>query len=277
MDDLELLRSFRADVEPPDPERVAHAHRALVTEYDDAPARPRRRGRSKRALAGLVAVPAAAAGAAVLLVAGTLGGGTTGTADAAIIRHVDAALSPPGNEILHTKVAGGGFVAEWWQLTSPPYSFLGIKGPVGAAPEEAGSGTTASYYDPGTNTIHQQPGNSPTAFIDPLAQVRQALHDGRARVLGNARIDGADTYEIQFADKNGFDQQSLVAYVDQHTYRPVMLSDPQRNGSIVRLRVVTFEYLPATPATRGLLSLTSRHPAARVVTDTSAKPLPAGK
>jgi hypothetical protein len=103
------------------------------------------------ALVALLAVGASAA-VAVLLLAGALGGSGSGTADAAIIRHADAALSPPPNEILHTKVAGDGFVAEWWQLTSPPYSFLGDKGPVGAAPEMAGEGTTASYYDPAKNT-----------------------------------------------------------------------------------------------------------------------------
>jgi len=276
MDDLHLIRRFRGHVEPPDAERVARARATALTQYRNAPARRRRRFRSRPALAALLAVPATVA-LAVLLLAGALGGGGTGIADAAIIHHADAALSPPPNEILHTKVAGEGFVAEWWQMTSPPYSFLGDKGPVGAAPEQAGDRTTASYYDPRTNTIHEQTNSPNTTFNDPIAEVRKALDDGRAQVLGDAQIDGAATYEIRFADKTGFSSQSLVAYVDQRTYRPVLLSDPQRDGSIVQLHVVTFEYLPTTAANLSSLSLTARHPTAHVVTDPASKSLPAGK
>jgi len=88
-------------------------------------------------------------------------------------------------------------------------------------------------------------------------------------------VEGVATFKIQFADKNGFSSQSLVAYVDQHTYRPVLLSDPQRNGGIVQLQVVTFEYLPATPANLQSLSLTARHPRAQVVTDPASAKSPA--
>ncbi len=279
MNDLELIRHFRADVEPPDAERVAATRATLQAHFDDAPLRRRRRFvvRRRPALAASLAAAGLAA-AAALLVAAPFGGSGPSTADAAIIRHADAALSPPPHEILHTKVAGDGFVAEWWQLTSPPYSFLGDKGPVGSAtPEQAGDATTALYYDPATNSIHEQTGAAPPAFSDPLAQVRQSLADGRARVLGSARIDGVDTYKIQFADKDGFTSQSLVAYVGQRTYRPVMLSDPQRNGTVVHLQVVTLEYLPATPANLQSLSLTARHPTAVIVTDGAGKPAPAGK
>lgn len=280
MNDLELIRHFRSDVQPPDAERVAAARAALEAHFAVPPKRRPRRWIPERALlATSLAAPAVAAAAAgALLIAGVFGGGGTPIADAAIIRHADAALAAPPHEILHTKVEGDGFASETWQLTDPPYSFLGYKGPIGAAaPEEADDATTASYYDPATNTIHVMPSDRPQDFGDPLAQVRQMLDEGRARVLGSARIDGVDTYKIQFAEKdNGFTSQSLVAYVDQHTYRPVLLADPQRNGTVVDLRVVTFEYLAATPANLQSLRLTARHPGARVVTDpASAKSAPA--
>jgi hypothetical protein len=278
MNELELIRHFRSDVEPPDAERAAAARAALEAQFGGAPMRrPRRRVRGRALLATSLAAPAVVA--AALLIAGVFGGGGASTADAAIIRHADEALSPPPNEILHTKEIGDGFVAEWWQLTSPPYTFVGDKGPVGAAsPEQAGNATNSSYYDPATNTIHEMSGGGTTSFGDPVAQVHQMLDEGRARVLGTARVDGVDTYKIQFAEKdNGFTSQSLVAYVDQGSYRPVLLSDPQRDGTVVTLRVVTLEYLPATPANLQSLSLTARHPGAAVVHTGPGKPAPAVK
>jgi hypothetical protein len=278
MNDLELIRRFRSHVDPPDPERVAAARATLMTHCDDPGRRPRRRAPGRPALAAALAAAAVVA-AGIVLIAGSFGGGDTPTAAAAIIRHTDAALSPPAHEILHTKVAGDGFVAEWWQLTSPPYSFVGDKGPVGSAlPEQAGDATTNSYYDTATNTIHLLPGGPAPEFNDPLAGVRRALDEGRARFLGSAQVDGIATYKIQFADKHGFTSQSLIAYVDQRTYRPVLLSDPQRGGGVVQLRVETLEYLPPTAANLASLSLTARHPNARVVTDpASTKTPPAGK
>jgi hypothetical protein len=277
MNELELIRHFRSDIEPPDAERAATARAALEAQFGGGPKRrPRRRVRGRALLATSLAAPAVVA--AALLIAGPFGGGDTSTADAAIIRHADEALSPPPNEILHTKEIGDGFVAEWWQLTSSPYTFVGDKGPVGAAsPEQAGDATNSSYYDPATNTIHEMSGGGTTSFGDPVAQVHQMLDEGRARVLGTARVDGVDTYKIQFAEKDGFTSQSLVAYVDQGSYRPVLLSDPQRDGTVVDLRVVTLEYLPATPANLQSLSLTARHPGATVVHSGPGKPAPAAK
>jgi hypothetical protein len=105
------------------------------------------------------------------------------------------------------------------------------------------------------------------SFDNPIADVRQALQNGQARVLGTALIDGVNTYEIQFADKHGFSSQSVVAYVDQSTYRPIVWSEPRPGGQTVQVRLITFEYLPATPANMRLLSLTDRHPSASVVSD----------
>jgi hypothetical protein len=213
---------------------------------------------------------AAGAAVAIVLAGGGVSGSGTATADAAIIHHASAAFAAPPNEIFHSKLQGDGFVAESWQLTSAPYSYLQGKGPIGAAPYASNDGTTTAYYDPTTNTIHQTrstKSTKPTAPDNPLAEIRHEVHDGRARVLTTATVDGTATYEIQLADKDGFDAQSLIVYVDRGSYRPIEIADPQRNGTTVRLQVVAFEYLPTTFTNLRLLSLTARYPSAQVVSD----------
>ena len=281
MNDLDLIQRFRADVPAPDDKRAGAARARLMAEVraaTDAPTAGRRdRGGGVHhplppALALRLGLPAAAslaaaAAVAIVLVGGGVSGGGTSTADAAIIHHANAAFAAPPDEIFHSKLQGDGFVAESWQLTSAPYAYLEGKGPIGAAPYASDDGTTAAYYDPATNTIHQTPSTKPTAPDNPLTEIRQDLQDGRARVLTTATVDSTATYEIQLADKDGFDARSLIVYVDHSSYRPIEIADPQRNGTTVRLRVVAFEYLPATPANMSLLSLTARYPSAHVVSD----------
>jgi hypothetical protein len=212
----------------------------------------------------------AAAVTSALILVGTPGETASNTADAAIIHHTSQALTPPANKILHTVVAGDGFGAQTWQLTSPPYTFLGMKGPLGHEQQEAGVGTTSLSYDVAANTIEEHPGVSRPSFSDPLSAMRQDLQDGQAEVMGSTTTYGIPTYEIRIASNGTLGPDSLIAYVDRRSYRPLLLADPQRNGQVVMLRVLTFEYLPATPANRRLLSLTARHPGARVVTDAGA-------
>jgi hypothetical protein len=286
MNDLDLIQHFRDGVPGPDRQRVLAARARLMAEVQAAtdttattgatsPARRHRPHRSPRAMALRLGVPGAAVlagsiAAVVLLSGGSLGGGTS-TANAAIIRHAAAAFAAPPNEIFHYEIQGDGFVAEAWQLTSAPYSFLGGKGPVGSVGYASVDGTTVAFYDPTTNTITESASRkTPTTPPDnPLTDIKQQLQIGQARVLGTATIDGTRTYEVQLADKNGFDSQSLIAYVDQTSYRPIEIADPQNNGTIVHLAVVAFEYLPATPANLNLLSLTARYPTARVVSNPS--------
>jgi hypothetical protein len=283
MNDLDLIQRFRADVPAPDDERSRAARARLLAEVCAADAQTKRRpdhnGQAhhgpRPALALRVGLPAAvslaaAAASAIVLLGGGVSGSGTSTADAAIIHHADVAFAAPPNEVFHSKLQGDGFVAESWQLTSAPYSYLRRTGPIGAAPYASDDGSTAAYYDPTTNTIHQTRSTKPAAPDDPLTEIRQELQDGRARVLSTATVDGAATYEIQLADKDGFDAQSLIVYVDRGSYRPIEIADPQRNGTTVHLRVVAFEYLPATPANMNLLSLTARYPNAHVVSDSAA-------
>jgi hypothetical protein len=85
-------------------------------------------------------------------------------------------------------------------------------------------------------------------------------------------VDGKPTYEIQFGRKGDFNTHSPVAYVDQTTYRPLVLSAPQHDGSTRRLHVTAFEYLPTTPTNMRLLSLRARHPNSPVVAQDSSRP-----
>jgi len=222
---------------------------------------PRRR-RSVRIAVGIAGVAAAAAAIAIVTDVGTSGSGGPSVADAAVIHHALTAVAGPANSIVHEKVAGvqnGVPVeAEWWQQTSPPYASLVIKGPVGHEGEVSDNGTTSFEYEPRTNTITEQPDSSPPTPIDPVSQVRQELASGQSRVAGTVVIGGSTLYKIDLP--NG-----LVGYFDTSDYRPRYMDDPQRDGSVVRVRVVAYDYLPMTASTRALLSVTEQHPGARVV------------
>jgi hypothetical protein len=223
--------------------------------------RPRRR-RSVRIALGIAAVAAAAAAIAIVTDVGTSGSGGLSVADAAVIHHALTAVTGPANSIVHEKVVGvqnGVPVeAEWWQQTSPPYASLVIKGPVGHEGEVSDNGTTSFEYEPRTNSITEQPDSSPPTPIDPVSQVRQELASGQSQVAGTVVIGGSTLYKIDLP--NG-----LVGYFDTSDYRPRYMDDPQRGGSVVRVRVVAYDYLPMTASTRGLLSVTAQHPSARVV------------
>jgi len=225
---------------------------------------PRSSRRLSRRIGFGLAAAAAAALAAIAALVGTGGSGGPGLANAAIIHHAIKAVSCPANRILHVKVVGvqnGVAIAgETWQETSAPYADRGIKGEVGHQGEAAENGTITSQYDPGTNTIYEQPDSSSPTFNDPLSQVRKELAKGAAQVDGSVVIDGVSLYKISLP--NG-----LVGYFDKNDYMPRYLDDPQRDGGdVVRLRVAAYEYLPMTPANRALLSISAQHPGARIDT-----------
>ncbi len=230
---------------------------------------PKRRFSRRIALA-LVAAAAASAGLIALL-AGTTGSGPT-PADAAILHHTLRAVTPPSNTILHVKVVGvqnGAEISgETWQQTAPPYASRGMKGPIGSQSEAGDNGTTSFLYDSSTNTIYEQPDSSAPTFEDPIASVRKALNDGAAHVEGTVVIGGESLYKIELP-------QGMVGYFDRATYVPRYLDDPQGDGSVLRLRVAAYEYLPMTSGNAKLLSVTAEHPNARI--DTNPADAPGGK
>jgi hypothetical protein len=258
---LELLeRDLQRLAEPRDEdERVRRAVRTQLVAR--AAPRPPRRLSMRTALA-TAAVAAAAVAIALVTDVGTSGSGGPAVADAAVIHHALTALTGPANAILHEKVVGvqnGAPVeAEWWQESSPPYASRVIKGPVGHEGEVSDNGTSSFDYDPGTNTITEQPDSSPPTPIDPVSEVRQELASGQAQVAGTVVMGGSSLYKIDLP-------HGLVGYFDTNDYRPRYMDDPQRDGSMVRLRVAAYEYLQMTASSRALLSVPEQHPTARTV------------
>jgi hypothetical protein len=236
---------------------------ALRRQLADRVAPRRYRARSTRIAVGVAAVTAAAAAIAAVAIVGTSGSGGPANADAAVIHLALSAVTPPANAILHEKVVGvqnGVRVeAESWQETSWPYASRGIKGPVGRQGESGDDGKTSFDYDPRTNTISERPDSSPPTFVDPMSQVRQELAAGEAQLAGTVLIGGTPLYEIHMP-------HGLVGYFDTRDHRPRYLDDAQRDGSVIRLRVAAYQYLPMTASNRALLSVAAQHPNARVVT-----------
>jgi hypothetical protein len=257
----ELERELKTLAEPREAdERLRLAIRARIGEQ--MLVRPRRRPRPWVGV-GWAAVAAGAVAAA--FVALGLPGGSAGpsAADAAIIRHALQAITSPANMIVHVKEIGDqdgtAVAAEWWQQTSPPHALRMIKGPVDRQVEGANDGTTAFQYDAGANTVVETPASSAPALVDPIAGVREQLARGGARVAGKATIDGKALYKIELST-------GVVGYFDSTDYRPIYLDNPQRDGSVIRARVVTYEELPTTPDNTKLLSIRAQHPDARVLT-----------
>jgi hypothetical protein len=260
---LELLeRDLRALAEPREKDERL---RLVVRSHVAAGATPRPRRRWTRIALGAAAVAAVAA--AVVALVGASGSSGPTVADAAVIHHALTAVTWPRNAILHDEVVGvqNGVpvAAEFWQETSPPYASRGMKGPAGHQGEFGDTGTTTLDYNPATNTISEQPDSSRPTFTDPVSQVRQELASGQAQVAGTVVIGGASLYKIDLP-------HGLVGYFDTTDYRPRYLDDPQRDGSVVRLRVVAYAYLPMTASNRTLLSVTAQHPTAHIVTGSTS-------
>jgi hypothetical protein len=162
-------------------------------------------------------------------------------------------------------MAGGGY-QESWQLTSAPYAAR-WHGTFGGGPESDDDGTTEYVYD--GQTIHTRPSSATLQLDNPLATVKKALDSGRARMVGEATIEGASVYEISLPNGE-------VGYFDTKTYRPLFVDSPASGpgalrGKLWRLRVVTMEYLRPTRANLRLLSLTAQHPGATVEDDPAAR------
>jgi hypothetical protein len=257
---LELLeRDLKALAEPrEEDERVRLAVRRQLA----AGVAPRPRRPPMRIALGTAAAAVAAAAIAVVAFVGTAGSGGPTAADAAVIHHALAAVTWPANAILHEQVvdvqAGTQFDAQWWQETSPPYASRGIKAGGGHQSEFGDNGTTSFEYDPATNTISEHPDSSSPTFTDPLSEVRQQLASGQAQVAGTVVIAGASLYKIELP-------HGVIGYFDTTDYQPRYLDVPQQDGSVARLRVVAYEYLPMTASNRALLSVTTQHPTASIV------------
>ena len=273
----ELERDLKTLAQPhADDESLRVAIRATLGEQ------LQRRPKSRRHTGLVLGSAAVAAGLAAVAVAliGTGGSGAS-AANAAILAHVVQAITPPANMIVHVKEAGvqhdgTQVAAEWWQETNPPHAMRLIKeaaaqqadskgNTAGQYVESAADGTTSSQYDAGTNTIYQHPDSTSPTYIDPIETVRAALTHGTAQVAGTVTIDGQSLYKVELPT-------GVVGYFDRTDYRPVYLDNPQRDGSVIRTRVITYEELPLTPENKTLLSITAQHPRASVETGSPSAP-----
>ena len=113
--------------------------------------------------------------------------------------------------------------------------------------------------------VKKAPPETPTADPDSSGfrgQIMALLRSGDADVVGHETIDGQDTIAIASADGH------TTYFVEPGTYRPVELRTRGTDGGTA-LRFRTYETL-ALDANRGLLSLATQHPDARVVRDPAA-------
>jgi hypothetical protein len=262
---LQLLeRDLRKLAEPRDGDEQLYC--ALRRQLLARSKPPRRRRLSMRFALGSAAVAAAAAAIAIVALIGANGSGGPAIANAAVIHNALTAVTPPANAILHVKVVGvqnGTPIAgESWQQTSAPYASRYMKGEVGHQGEFSDDGTTSFEYDAQTNTVYERPDSSRPTFTNPISEIRRELAGGQAQLVGTVVMGGTPLFKIELP--NG-----LVGYFDESDYRPRYLDDPQRDGTVVRLRVAAYEYLPMTASDRALLSVTARHPNARIDTNPS--------
>jgi hypothetical protein len=196
---------------------------------DLSPSRGSRPRSRRRALLLTTAAGAAAAGAA--LVASLTGSPPVPSADAAVMRHVVAALTAPPATILHERamVTLGSTTQpyELWIESRPPYRYRVIK-----------------WGHEGTGT-----GRAPT---DPAATLRSMVTSGRAHVDDTTTFRGVPAYRLTVS---GAPDRFLngTAYVSRSTYQPLEI-DTNSAGPTERIVYQTYEYLPATTANQALLN-----------------------
>jgi hypothetical protein len=193
-----------------------------------------RRARNRRRVAALAAPgTVAAAVAATLLFAGGAGGGTS-AADAAILRHVSAALDAPAGSILHQRALvslgnGAPHQFELWEETSAPYRYRVIK-----------------WGHEGTGTAtHGVRG-------DPASRLRSMVQSGQAHVDATETYDGVPAYKLT-VNAPGDTFLNGTAYVARSDYQPLEIDTTGGGGEVIRYQ--TYEYLPATATNQQLLLL----------------------
>jgi hypothetical protein len=171
-----------------------------------------------------VAVPMAAAAATAAAVVAFTGGTSVQNADAAILRHVAAALTSPSGTILHeraTVTAGSStYPFELWARSDPPYGYRVHK------------------------WGHQGVGSGKTT--DPAATLRALVQSGQATVDANTTFDGVPAFKLTVTGASDH-WLNGTAYVSKADYHPLQMST---NGESIRFQ--SYEYLPATAANLAL-------------------------
>ncbi len=226
-------------------------------------------GRTLRLAVPATAVTAAVAAAVVVFT----GGSQVSAADAAILRGVATALAPHPGTILHEQalvtIAGQApSHYELWEQADSPYAYRVIK----FGQEASWNGSSYANYDQSSNTISQQPGGSSGSRNSPddaAADLRALVESGQATIDSETSFDGVAAYRLTV---NGASPHYLngTVFVRRSDYRPLEIQTAAQAGPTGALVAETiefkaYEYLPASPANLGLLSLASQHPGAQIV------------
>ncbi len=213
-------------------------------------------------------VPAvAAAAAAATLIVALPGGAPVRPADAAILRHVAAALAPAPRTILHERatVSAAGLAPqpyELWAQSDPPHAYRVIKW----GHEGSWDGSRFLGYDRASNTISLGPSGPPgdrgRQSPDIAATLRSMVQSGQAQVRGTTTIEGVVAYRLSVSGSTARFLNG-TAYVSRRDYHPLLIETTDGGGQ--RINYETYEYLPANARNLALLDLASTHPGARLV------------
>ena len=233
----------------------------------------------RRALALAVPATAVAATAATLLLSGGGGAGPSlagpSLANAAIIRHVRAALDAPPGSILHEAATvtlrdGSSSPFELWEQTGGTGVYRVIKGG-GEASQSAAQNET---YDPSAHTVTVSPlppeihAREVSRGGDLADELKQMVNSGQATAT-QATYDGIPAYELRL-HASGDQFLNGTAYVAQRDYRPLEIDSAVSKGE--KIVFSAYEYMPATPANDALLAVTTAHPGATVVNQGGSAP-----
>jgi hypothetical protein len=225
------LRTYRGQLR----EAVAH-------DLDAQPWRGSVIARLRRRPLVALSVGAAAVAVAVAVVLATSLGTPVSSANAAILRHVAATLTPPAGTVLHetgtVSIPGQSAKSfELWAQADAPYGVAAKYGPVG--------GPTPGQHEAASNSSATGPaiqgsgsGHEP---LDAAAALRALVQSGDAGVVGTTTIDGVAAYELQVG---GAPAATLdgTADVAQSDYRPLLITTT--SGETISYSA--YEYLPAS-------------------------------
>jgi hypothetical protein len=249
---------------------------------------PRGRRRLVLVVSGITA-----AIAMVLVLPGLFAGSDSATepsaAQAQLLAHISAALSPPGTIVIEDEsvhdVAGG------YTQRADTYTIENIT-ETSARGQQGRTFVTGSFmrpgyqnvwtsnweaiYDPTDKTIYTgAENNGGPAFIPGDTSVfKQELDKHLYRLDGTSIVNGRAALKlvpVQAALRRAGDavDVSPTVYVSPKTYYPIRLVTPAPPGAKVPIAEVanwlTYQLLPATAANQRLVSLSARHPRAHLI------------
>jgi hypothetical protein len=243
----------------------------------------RRRHRlvAAKALAGVLA--AAAVGATAVLGLG----GASHNASAAVLDRVAASLRPRAGTVLHIRaiVTVEGMAPSRYELWSHgagrPADYRVIK----FGHEFARQAHVTSMFVRSTNQIIVRANNStpPKTSVDIAIALSQLVAADRAHLIRTTEIRGVAAYEISIRGRvPGWNSGIAdgIYYVKKSNYDPLFVQTyvACATGQCREtVRVLTYQYLPATPRNLRQLNLPDQHPTAQVISQDNLPPAGAAR